>query len=401
MLISSCSRTWLICCRRPQLLSPTPRPEQGTALLTLCHSTCWEVINLNGWFSNYTYVYHHRPTIKKTVGTLPFIFHMTEFPPSLLFLPPHFQTVDISSLCINLGCWKQFCCCLWSWVMIADDNWHESLGTSGLNQTDWTCWSIRRVPQSLWTRWLREICGRGSWWRGANLTGPSCCSGRIFLHLVLLESKREKIREWHGEIKWKVRSPGGKGGKKAQSGNWDKAIWGMCWAEDGIMNSDHIWRGEWGRAPWISHVWGIRNRYYISGTAAPVAPAAPSPSDNMFLTGFPPVPPGLVTISQSVCLQTDNQPLISTRCHGGSPAPHQQLRYVKNTHCVEGGLAVLLPELAGITGISNPCGTCFLCLGSQIWSSLWAALEFFRLVLFLKYSKCAKKTKTFQSLGEG
>lgn len=66
----------------------------------------------------------------------------------------------------------------------------------------------------------------------------------------------------------------------------------------------------------------------------------------MFLTGFPSVPPGLVTISQSVCLQTDNQPLISTQCHGrslpSSTRSRRQPRYIKNAHCAEKELAVLL-----------------------------------------------------------
>lgn len=147
------------------------------------------------------------------------------------------------------------------------------------------------------------------------------------------------------------------------------------------MNRDHIRQGEWGRTARISDVWGIRNRYYISGTAAWVTPPAPSPSDNMFLTGFPSVPPGLVTISQSVCLQTDNQPLISTQCHGcslpSSSRCRRRPRYVKKRIVWKENWqfsSLYTVFLTCSSGISNPCGTrgwrCFLCLVSRIWYSL-------------------------------
>lgn len=77
----------------------------------------------------------------------------------------------------------------------------------------------------------------------------------------------------------------------------------------------------------------------------------------MFLTGFPSVPPGLVTISQSVCPQTDNQPLISTQCHGCSlPSSTRQPRYIKvrfrGEEEVAGFLAALyLREVLWIVGL--------------------------------------------------
>lgn len=201
-------------------------------------------MNLNVWFLKLhtflSFFSSRRPTKKKLTVALPFTFqhyrissYVTQWASVFVIFVTALSNSPHCSTLHHFGMLETVLLCLWSWVMIADDNWRESLATSGFNEKDWTCWSIRCAPhpsKSFWTWRFRKAAGEFVMKDSKCNWAVSLLRENLHLVFVPFEFQEEKISERHWEIKWKVRSPGGMG-KKPNAETGIKQFRACVWAE--------------------------------------------------------------------------------------------------------------------------------------------------------------------------